>query len=327
MNFLEKETLYIYSDDYKLSKHGDLFILHKDEEKIASIQSFKIKDIIFFGPTSITSPVLNLCQSFGINAHFLSLNTKYYGSLIFDPKKNLYIRLAQYKKHLDHLQSIILAKYFLLEKLKTYESCLQTFRTGATLDFNPDSIKDVSDHEKILGTEGAYTKKYYSLLAQFIKNEDFDFSTRSYNPPKDYINSLLSLSYTMLGSTIHTLCNVTGLDPYIGFLHKNYYGRPSLVCDFTEIWRGNIDKWVINLINRKEFVKEDFDENLRLKKDSFGKFLSKWRHQVQFRKYKLDGYNQETIFVKAVEYKIRLFIKHLVEEEELRSFGLTEEET
>lgn len=319
MKFLEKETLYIYSDEYKLGKYGDSLILSKDKEKVALIQTFKIKDIIFFGPTTLTSPVLNLCQSFGINAHFLGFNTKYYGSLMFDPCKNLYVRLAQYKAHTDQAKALSIAKHFLIKKFHSYEQCLQTFRKGLTLDIEQESIESSCNNEQLLGIEGAYTKKYYSILSQAIKNDTFAFTDRSHNPPEDQINSLLSLGYTLLSSSIHTFCNVVGLDPYIGFLHKNYYGRPSLVCDFTEIWRGFIDKWIINLVNRKEFAKEDFDENIRLKKGSLGEFLAKWKNFSQVKLFKFSEVDKEVTLLKIIEYNLRAFVKYILGEGELKS--------
>ena len=46
------------------------------------------------------------------------------------------------------------------------------------------------------------------------------------------------------------------LEPYLGFLHSVQFGKPSLVCDFQELYRYLIDDFLIE--RRTKFHKNDF---------------------------------------------------------------------
>ena len=87
---------------------------------------------------------------------------------------------------------------------------------------------------------------------------------------KDYVNALLNYGYGILYSEIERACILAGLDPYLGYLHTDRYGKPCLVLDFIEEFRQTIvDRSVINLFVHKQILDEDFEKQ----GDSF--YLSK----------------------------------------------------
>lgn len=91
----------------------------------------------------------------------------------------------------------------------------------------------------------------------FKKELVFDKRTR--RPPKDPVNAILSLGYTMITNEILGLVIAHGLDPYIGFLHGIVYGRPSLALDLVEEFRHPIiDRLTLNLFNNELLTQDDF---------------------------------------------------------------------
>jgi len=60
------------------------------------------------------------------------------------------------------------------------------------------------------------------------------------------------------------------LEPYLGFLHSLQHGKPSLVCDFMELYRYLIDDFLIERrakLRKKDFVSvTDFVLHLRMGK-------------------------------------------------------------
>jgi len=47
------------------------------------------------------------------------------------------------------------------------------------------------------------------------------------------------------------------LEPYLSFLHSIQFGKPSLVCDFQELYRYLIDDYLIERchnLHKKDFV-------------------------------------------------------------------------
>lgn len=60
----------------------------------------------------------------------------------------------------------------------------------------------------------------------------------------------------MLKCRIHKALIEAKLEPYLGFLHSTAHGRPSLVCDFQELYRYLIDDFLIE--RRQKLHKNDF---------------------------------------------------------------------
>ncbi len=87
-----------------------------------------------------------------------------------------------------------------------------------------------------MGFEGSAAKIYFGVFDHLIlqQREDFFFKERTRRPPLDNMNSLLSFLYTLLTNEVASALEAVGLDPYVGFLHQDRPGRPSLALDLME---------------------------------------------------------------------------------------------
>lgn len=87
----------------------------------------------------------------------------------------------------------------------------------------------------------------------------FAFRTRSRRPPLDAVNALLSFLYAMLGHDARAACEATGLDPEVGFLHRDRPGRPGCALDLMEELRPFLaDRLALSLINRRQVAPGGF---------------------------------------------------------------------
>jgi len=85
------------------------------------------------------------------------------------------------------------------------------------------------------------------------QREGFAFNGRNRRPPLDNMNSLLSFLYTLLTNEVASALEVVGLDPYVGFLHRDRPGRPSLALDLMEELRPVFaDRLALSLVNRRQ---------------------------------------------------------------------------
>lgn len=109
----------------------------------------------------------------------------------------------------------------------------------------------------LLGTEGVGSAIYFKCYQQFFADE-WLFHSRNRRPPKDPVNVVLSLSYTLLQHLCQQAIYSVGFDPYQGVLHSPSYGRQSLACDFAELQRSTIDFWVWELFDQAILNSEDF---------------------------------------------------------------------
>jgi CRISP-associated protein Cas1 len=122
--------------------------------------------------------------------------------------------------------------------------------------------------ESLLGIEGSAAKAYFEEFAGMIKPGDdleptsrftFDFQGRNRRPPRDPVNALLSLAYSMLAKDLTIACYAVGFDPYMGFYHQLRHGRPALALDLMEPFRPLIaDSAVLSAVNTRMVTDRDF---------------------------------------------------------------------
>lgn len=73
------------------------------------------------------------------------------------------------------------------------------------------------------------------------------------------MNALLSFFYTLLTYEVASALETVGLDPYVGFLHADRPGRPSLALDMMEELRPVFaDRLALSLVNRKQISGKGF---------------------------------------------------------------------
>jgi CRISPR-associated protein Cas1 len=115
--------------------------------------------------------------------------------------------------------------------------------------------------ETVRGNEGDAARRYFSVFSHLIvaQKTDFIFSGRNRRPPMDPVNALLSFLYTLLVHDVSSACESVGLDPAVGFLHRDRPGRPGLALDLMEEFRPVlVDRLVLSLINRRQLKLGDF---------------------------------------------------------------------
>ncbi len=147
-----------------------------------------------------------------------------------------------------------------LEAAKTKAICrLEEYRSKLK-EIDGDFVSDVA--AKLRGWEGQASKIYFDCMNLFLPDQ-YRFEERTQHPAMDVANALLNYGYGMLYSKIEGALIKSGIDPYIGVLHRDNYNRPVLVYDVIEIYRVWVDYVVFSLLCQKiitdEFysVKED----------------------------------------------------------------------
>ena len=137
--------------------------------------------------------------------------------------------------------------------------------------------------DQLRGLEGAaaamYFEAYFSAFAPALRA-----TGRNRRPPRDPVNAVLSLSYTMLYAQATAACWDAGLDPALGALHTLSSGRAALACDLMEPYRPLVDLWVWQLFRdgqlRDEHFGVDGSGTCLLGKAGRGHFYPAWEQQA-----------------------------------------------
>lgn len=147
-----------------------------------------------------------------------------------------------------------------------------------TLTRRLDDVEQAADVAALMGLEGAAAAAWYGWLAQHLPAH-WQFSGRNRRPPRDPVNALLSLGYTLVGAEVATAVQEVGLDPALGFLHGVMPGRESLVLDVLEPLRAGVDAVVLGLLDEvllPGHFSDSAGEGCRLNKDGRGLFYTRW---------------------------------------------------
>jgi CRISPR-associated protein Cas1 len=171
----------------------------------------------------------------------------------------------------------------------------------------------------LLGIEGTAAYRYFRAFAQMLRGAEsevgvFDFSERNRRPPRDPVNALLSLAYSMLAREWAVVLHTVGFDPYLGFYHQPRYGRPALALDLMEEFRPLIaDSLVLTVVNSGEMRGEHFVHGLgavALTASGRRRFIEAYERRMgQEITHPVFGYRIS--YRRVLEVQARLLARHL----------------
>jgi len=261
-------TVYITEPGAVVRQSSQHLVVTKDNQRLNTIPLIKLERLVIFGHVQLTTEAMHALLKEGIDVAFLTGNGKLRGRLVATESKNVFLRLAQYERHLDDAFQLELARAFVAGKIRNGRALiLRYLRNHPENDFAQplklieqtlDSVAAMATTNSLMGAEGLATAAYFRAFGQMFRRE-LAFETRTRRPPKDPVNAVLSLGYTLLTNEILALLIAQGFDPYIGFLHGVVYGRPSLALDLVEEFRHPlVDRLTLNLFNNQVLTAEDF---------------------------------------------------------------------
>jgi CRISP-associated protein Cas1 len=213
---------------------------------------------------------------------YFSQGSWFYGLTTGLGLKNVFLRREQFRKADDSEFCLKLARALVGGKIRNQRTLLQRNHIEppagalARLKCCVDDAERAGSLETLLGIEGNAARVYFENFSGMIKADedvdrtstsetgesagfDFDFDGRNRRPPRDPVNALLSLAYSMLAKDLTIVCHAVGFDPFLGFYHQLRFGRPALALDLMEPMRSLIaDSTVLTAINTRMVTPRDF---------------------------------------------------------------------
>jgi CRISPR-associated protein Cas1 len=268
-------TLYVSSQGSYLKKEGETVVVEREKQKVLQIPIHTIGDIICFGNVLCSPFLLGFCGERDVAVSFLSEYGRFLASVRGPVSGNVLLRRQQYRMADDEKATQGIAANVVSGKLANCRIVInRTIRDHAAkvnagvLRESSENISNIigripraTDTDSVRGLEGQAAAEYFRVFNHLIidQKEDFVFTERSRRPPLDEVNALLSFVYTLLAHDVRSALETVGLDPAVGFLHRDRPGRPGLALDLMEEFRPVIaDRMVLSLINRKQLGKKDF---------------------------------------------------------------------
>lgn len=172
-------------------------------------------------------------------------------------------------------------------------------------------IDEVADG--IRGLEGTAGRLYFETINYVLPNA-YKFKGRSSRPAADAFNAFLNYAYGVLYSRVEKSLIIAGLDPYVGFLHRDDYNYKSMVFDFIEPYRAYADKVVFSLFSAKKVNQAHVDainEGCRLNKEGKVLLMEAFNKYLEEDKVRYKGKNRRRANI--IQLDAHQFANELIE--------------
>jgi CRISPR-associated protein Cas1 len=288
--------------DSYLACDGENVLIKVNNEVKFRVPVHNLENIICFGFAGASPKLMYLCCERGVALSFLTAYGKFMGRVTGNISGNVLLRRTQYRWSDDVDISARLSRRFIAAKIINSRAVLhRVLRDHSEVVDNdalqialqllgnmPKRLEKAKNGDEIRGIEGEAARIYFSNFNQLILSQkgDFHMDDRNRRPPTDYINALLSFLYTLLTHEVVAALESIGLDPQVGFLHRERPGRPSLALDVMEELRPHFaDRLAVTLINRNQISAKGFvmKENgaVIMDDDTRKEVLTAWQKRKQ----------------------------------------------
>lgn len=270
-------TLFVTSEDIYLSLDGENVVANQEKQVLARYPLHTLCNIVSFSYAGASPALMGACAKREVALAFCTPRGKFLARVSGETQGNVLLRRTQYRVADDPWQSCQIARTMIFGKIYNGRWSIERTRRDHGLRVEEETLARASETlqgllplvmeecslDSLRGLEGVGAAAYFGVLDEMILNqkETFYFRGRSRRPPMDAFNALLSFAYSLLAHDCAAALESVGLDPYVGFLHRDRPGRTSLALDLMEELRPCMaDRFVLTLINNRVLKPSDFSE-------------------------------------------------------------------
>lgn len=264
-------TLVLDKPALELRCDGQALALYDNGERQGTIPLALLQRVVLLGSQiKLDSGVLARLGEAGVALLVLGRRGGQRQSLALGPRHNdAALRLAQSLAVMDEGTVTAVARALVHAKTRAQIRLLQRlqgqrpdcrkplFDALNTLRDVLGAIPGAVNAAALRGLEGGAAAAYFRALPAVFPPA-LGFTGRNRRPPRDPVNAMLSLGYTLLHAEAVRAAHIAGLDPLLGFYHRPAFGRDSLACDLIEPLRPRLDEWVWELVRARQLREQHF---------------------------------------------------------------------
>lgn len=248
--------LHVQEQGAKIGLRGDRIVVRLHGTEVAEARLVHTSSVSVYGNVQVSTQAMRELLFRDVPVSFFSTGGWYCGRTVSADSKNIDVRVAQFSTFTDPTVCLRLARGIVVSKIRNSRTLLRRNADPSRellrrLDIATQSAESAGSMESLLGIEGSAAKDYFSAFAGMLKTDcGFSLDGRNRRPPRDPVNALLSLAYSLLTRDLVGALVTCGLEPLLGFYHQPRFGRPSLALDLMEEFRPVVaDSAVVTAIN------------------------------------------------------------------------------
>jgi len=259
-------TLYVTTQGAYLARERENLLVRLDKQTRRQFPIHTLGSIVCFGNISFSPFALGLCGQNGVTVSMLTEQGRFLARIDGPISGNVFLRRAQYRAS-EGPQARQIARALVTAKIANSRTVLlraqrdqsnpppELGSASRRLALILSDLEKPRDLDALRGAEGEAAVAYFRAFNHLIvaQKDEFRFEGRSRRPPRDRVNAMLSFLSVLLAHDARSACEAVGLDPQVGFLHRDRPGRASLALDVMEELRPMlVDRLVLSLINRRQ---------------------------------------------------------------------------
>jgi CRISPR-associated protein Cas1 len=270
-------TLFVTTQGAYLAKEGETVTVKIDGEVSLRLPVHTLGGIVCFGQVSCSPYLMGFCAENSVAISFLTENGGFLAKVQGPVSGNVLLRREQYRRADDLKTSALIARSVLTGKIANCRTVLQRALRDHSDKIDAEAVSRASQRlsdtirrlqleqplDVMRGIEGESANIYFDVFDHLITSQknDFRFNERNRRPPLDNVNCLLSFIYTILMHDVRSALETVGLDPAVGFLHRDRPGRYGLALDIMEEFRPFFaDRLTLSLINLSQVQTKGFQK-------------------------------------------------------------------
>ncbi len=288
----ERRPLYLNTQGYSVGISSEVLQVKEKGKVVQKIRLNDVSHVNLFGAVQVSTQAIQVLLQKEIPLIYFSFGGWFHGMTQPVGLKNIMWRREQFRMADRPDFCLRFARQLVIGKIRNQRTLLmrnhvepppEALRFLKSLVGEAERAKSLAE---LLGFEGLAARTYFENFSGMLKVQkpslpggqlelfddpiaetstgeslglSFDFSRRNRRPPRDPVNALLSLGYSLLAKDLTITVASVGLDPYLGFYHQPRFGRPSLALDLMEPFRPLIvDSAILSAINQRMVTEHHF---------------------------------------------------------------------
>ncbi|MCX7799863.1 MAG: CRISPR-associated endonuclease Cas1 [Fimbriimonadales bacterium] len=256
------QDIFIEAHQSELRSEGGLFRVVRQGDTLGAVPEGLVRGVWLLPGCSLSRRALDRLAANRTPCAFLSESGRLQACLLYPETVHLEARLGQVRAFTDPQMRLGFASRIVAAKLasqRLFHRSLQKRGLVAALPKSLGAAPTAPDLETLRGVEGAAARDAFSLLMEAAPTQ-WRSPGRSYRPPTDPANALLSLGYSLATSATLAFLLAEGLDPFLGMLHQPHHSMPALAVDLVEPFRAPLaEAWFLRVARSGMLQPSDFE--------------------------------------------------------------------
>lgn len=274
-----ENTLYVLTQGSYVHLDHDSIVVEAEKKVISRVPLHHLSALIVFGNVGMSPFLIHRMARDGKSVAWMTEWGRFQAKLEGPQRGNVLLRVEQIAAASDPTRRLMIIKNLVAGKIYNQRQVLARGAREALSGEDETVLRHAEQRLRILskkvqgavgenqvrGFEGLAARYYFQAFKVLLRKdrELWNFKGRNRRPPRDPVNAMLSFGYALLFTECAGACELAGLDPYVGFLHRLRPGRRSLALDIMEEFRPHlVDRVVLSLINRGQIGPKDFHERV-----------------------------------------------------------------